>query len=112
MTFKYIVDYKGTLSEVKEISATKKGIRRFKIINGDSYSVGKTVELWPAKARTMKKMDIGYTYDPNGVEKEQNKAVYFGGKRSGMSLGNFCNNANEATTIIENAKKYSVAFVA
>jgi hypothetical protein len=112
MLFKYIVDYKGTLSEVKEISATKRGTRRFKVINGDAYSIGKTVELWPKKTRTMKKMDIGYTYDPNGVEKEELKAIYFGGKRSGMSLGNFCNNADEAKIIRENAKKYSVAFVA
>ena len=112
MIFKYIVDYKGTLSEVKEIGPTKRGTRRFKIINGDSYSVGKTVELWPQKARTMKKMDIGYTYDPKGVEKEEYKAIYFGGKRSGMCLGIFCNNADEAKIIRDNAKKYSVSFVA
>lgn len=111
MAFKYIVNNRGEMLTIKEVSPNRYGTPRYKIVSGnDQYFIGKTVEHWPQKSRTMKPNQYGFSYDPNGVEKTANIAVHFRG-RSGSSVGHLCNDIDEAKIILENAKKHSVGFL-
>lgn len=87
-------------------------VKGFKVVDPDQgYYNGKKVKLTSHRERTMKRSpnNIGWGFDPNGVDKTVTKAVYFR-NGNGHSIGFVVEDEQQALTAFANYQKTSVAY--